>query len=295
MAERFRLPDGRTLCYCVTGDLAGPPVFYFHGWPASRLEAALAGEVPVRLIAVDRPGFGGSTPQPGRGLLHWPRDVAALAQHLGLPQFHVVGVSGGGPFAVACAAMLGQVVGAALISPVPPFAGSHAPAPATLGVGLRRLRELGLRPRLGQMVIAAARRGIRAGLIDPRNALRLGCSPRDLACITPEMAVRVTDSWREGIRASGAGAVADARIYASDWGFDLTSVRIPVAIWHGTADLVVPVGTLSAYAGLAGPRNVLEGEGHYSLPLTYASAITAGLVGTMVTGGGVPRASPATP
>ena len=216
MAGTLLLPNGRALCYAVTGDPAGPPVFYFHGWPASRLEAALAGDVPVRLIAVDRPGFGGSAPQPGRRLLDWPADVAALAQHLGIETFHVVGVSGGGPFAVACAAVLEQVAGAALISPLPPFAGSHAPSTEALGVGLRRLRELGRRPRLGWAVVAGARRAIQAGLVDPRNALRLGCSPRDAACVTPGIAVQITDTWREGIRTGAAGAVADARIYAAE-------------------------------------------------------------------------------
>ncbi len=280
MAKFLTLPDGRALCYAITGDPSGPPVFYFHGWPASRLEAALAGEVAVRLIAVDRPGCGGSTPQPGRRLLDWPADVAALARSLGIDTFHVVGVSGGAPFAVACARALDQVLGAALISPVPPFAGPHAPTPDALGVGLRRLRQVGLRRRIGWTVVAAARQAIQAGLIDPRHALRLGCAPRDTACVTPEMAVRITDTWREGIRCGPAGAVADAQIYAADWGFDLASLHIPVIIWHGTADRVVPVQTLSAYASLAGPRHILDGEGHYSLPLTHAPRIVTSLVGS---------------
>ena len=278
-ADRFRLPDGRTICYAETGDPAGPPVFYFHGWPASRLEGALAGMLPVRLIAVDRPGFGGSTPQPGRRLLDWPADVAALAGHLGIPGFHLVGVSGGGPYAVACAALLPQVAGAALVSPVPPLAGRHALPPEVLGPALTRLRGLGRRHALGWTVIAAVRLAVRAGLVDPRNVLAAGFAERDAACVTPGLKQRIAGSWREGIRNGVAGAVSDARIYAADWGFELAAVRTPVSIWHGAADRVVPVGTLAAYAALAGQRHILEGEGHYSLPLTHAVAIVADLVG----------------
>ncbi|MGI4944133.1 MAG: alpha/beta fold hydrolase, partial [Janthinobacterium lividum] len=88
------------------GDPAGPPVLYFHGWPASRLEAGLIPDLSVRLLALDRPGYGRSTPQPGRTLLDWPADVAAVADRLGLAKFHVVGLSGGGPYAAACALAL---------------------------------------------------------------------------------------------------------------------------------------------------------------------------------------------
>lgn len=92
-----RLPDGRTIALEEYGASAGPPVLYFHGWPASRLEAGLIPELPVRVLAFDRPGYGRSSPQPGRTLLDWPQDVADVADRLGLGQFHVVGLSGGAP------------------------------------------------------------------------------------------------------------------------------------------------------------------------------------------------------
>ena len=279
MTSTVRLPDGRTLCYAVAGDPAGPAVFYFHGWPASRLEAAMAGHLPVRLIAVDRPGFGGSSPQPGRRLLDWPADMAVLAERLGITQCYVVGVSGGGPYAVACAAVMPGVVGTALIGPVPPFVGSHAPSVEALGPALAELRSLGRRRRVGWFVVAAARLAVRAGLLDPRRALAAGFAPADTACVTTAVKLAITGAWREGLRGGVAGAVSDARIYASDWGFDLASVRTSLSIWHGSADRVVPVGTLSGYAALPGRRHILEGEGHYSLPLTQSAAIMADLVG----------------
>ncbi|MBC7801768.1 MAG: alpha/beta fold hydrolase, partial [Gemmatimonadaceae bacterium] len=125
-----RLPDGRAIAVEEYGDPAGLPVLYFHGWPASRLEAGLIPELPVRLLAFDRPGYGRSSPQPGRTLLDWPRDVAEVADRLGLDRFHVVGLSGGAPYAVACAyAIPDRVRGMALVCPVPPAHGIHPRAP----------------------------------------------------------------------------------------------------------------------------------------------------------------------
>src|SRR5438046_6812360 len=105
--RQLRLRDGRRLGYCEHGVRAGKPILYFHGWPGSRIEAQLAAPAArrynARLIAVDRPGFGMSDFKAHRTLLDWPADVAELADTLGLDRFAVAGVSGGGPYALACA------------------------------------------------------------------------------------------------------------------------------------------------------------------------------------------------
>ncbi len=101
------LDDGRALAYCEFGDPDGLPMFYFHGFPGSRLEGAVAANsarrAGVRLIAVDRRGFGNSDPLPRRRLLDWPADIVQLAQRLELDRFGVVTASGGAPYAAACA------------------------------------------------------------------------------------------------------------------------------------------------------------------------------------------------
>jgi len=103
----LRLNDGRLLGYAEFGDPGGTPVMFFHGFPGSRLEGALGHEAAeraaVRMICIDRPGMGLSTFQPGRRMLDWPADVAALADALGIGRFAVGGVSGGGPYAAVCA------------------------------------------------------------------------------------------------------------------------------------------------------------------------------------------------
>src|SRR5574341_1236813 len=117
--HQIRLSDGRLIGYAEYGDPAGEVVFYFHGWPGSRLEPrlldSLCSELRLRLVAPDRPGYGLSEFQTGRTLLDWPMDVCALADHLGTEQFALLGVSGGGPYAIACAAMITNRLTAVLL------------------------------------------------------------------------------------------------------------------------------------------------------------------------------------
>jgi pimeloyl-ACP methyl ester carboxylesterase len=105
--NRIRLGDGRTLGIVECGDPGGIPVLYFHGFPGSRLEVHLAdrsaARLNVRLIGIDRPGYGISDFKPGRILIDWPDDVTELADQFGLGRFGVMGISGGGPYAAACA------------------------------------------------------------------------------------------------------------------------------------------------------------------------------------------------
>src|SRR5262245_47793170 len=114
---QLTLPDGRVLAYQsfgVSPDAASAKapttIFYFHGFPASRLEGALWHDVAlrlhVRLVAPDRPGMGLSAFQPARRILDWPGDVLALADHLDVQRFGVIGASGGGPYVLACARVL---------------------------------------------------------------------------------------------------------------------------------------------------------------------------------------------
>jgi pimeloyl-ACP methyl ester carboxylesterase len=120
------LGDGRRLGYAQYGRPDGQPLFYFHGHPGSRLEARFASqaaaEAGLRVIALDRPGYGLSDFLPGRVITGWPADVAEAAGLLGIGQFSVAGASGGGPYALACAwRQPGRVIQAAVISGVGPY------------------------------------------------------------------------------------------------------------------------------------------------------------------------------
>jgi pimeloyl-ACP methyl ester carboxylesterase len=121
----FTLADGRQLGYAEYGVPSGSPVLFFHGAPGSRHihvdMVEIAARLGIRLIAVERPGYGLSDPQPGRALLDWPGDIAALTDALRLQRFAIIGFSMGSPYALACAYELsGRVTKIALAGALAP-------------------------------------------------------------------------------------------------------------------------------------------------------------------------------
>ena len=270
-----RLADGRVIAVEEYGDPAGAPVFYFHGWPASRLEAGLIQDVPVRLLSLDRPGYGRSSPQRGRTLLDWPADVAAVADRLGLKQFHVVGLSGGGPYAAACAyALPDRVLGVSLVCPVPPPRGVHPRAP---GVGY--LFRLGRHPVLAHRLFSVLRPLLRRRVITPRTLVGNGLPPADRACLTPELLSGLGRVWREGIGRSVLGALSDAQIYANDWAVPFGDIRVPMTVWHGADDSMIPLHALAPLEAVSGMTlHIVPDEGHYSLGIRHSGAILRDLL-----------------
>ncbi len=236
------LPSGQRLGIRHYGDPAGQPVFYFHGHPGSRLDFAmvdpngLAADCSLHVIAVDRPGYGRSTPHP-RTLLDWPTDVAALADQLSLPRFGVFGYSGGGPYALACAARLpdrltGVVLAASMGPPDSP--GQTTPPGWTLYSGARR-------PFRTPLIWA---HGKASTLVPPRVGVAIAraalpASDRD-ALADPRIGATLMATWREAYAGGTEGAVSDAVIYQTPWPFRLDQVQQPVALWHGEADRNVP-------------------------------------------------------
>ena len=271
-----RLPDGRVIAAEEYGNPAGPVVLYFHGWPASRLEAGLISDLPVRLLALDRPGYGRSSPHPGRTLLDWPRDVADVADRLGLGRFHVVGLSGGAPYAVACAYALPQrVERAALVCPVPPPHGVH---PRASGVGL--LYRLGRHPLLAHRLFSTVRPLLRRQVITPRTVVGGSLPAVDRECLDSQTLSGLARAWREGIGRSVQGALSDAGIYARDWQVPLGEITVPVDLWHGSEDSLIPLPALATLEAMPGLRiHVVPEEGHYSLPIRHAASILRQLTG----------------
>lgn len=256
------LGDGRTLAYDEHGDPGGRPVFWLHGAPSCRLEAIAAGSwgerAGVRWIAPDRPGLGGSSLRRGGGALDVASDIAALADALGLARFAVFGGSGGGPYALACAAALAPRLDAVVCS-APGGVAAEAPAVAgwvdRLASALARhaplllhayFRVMGLAAAVPSAVLSAAAVGVEAPLV--RAAVRTGLGRALL---------------RETFRQGTQGAVDDFR-RLGDFGFRLGAIGTPVLFVQGTRDPFVPVEQTRAFARLTpGSRLVeLEGAGH---------------------------------
>jgi pimeloyl-ACP methyl ester carboxylesterase len=247
--NHVRLVDGRRLAYCEYGSSSGAPVFFFHGWPGSRLDfaanAAAAAAVGARVIAVDRPGIGGSDPQPNRKVLDWPVDIAALGDSLGIDRFAVAGFSFGGAYARACAyALPEKVTRAGLVSCLGPIddpaAKQGMPPPTRYGLAAARLSPLLARP----MVWVTARQARRGKMIE---ALSKSMSPPDAEVLRRrDVADALGESLAESFRQGIAPATWDGVAVARGEGFRLEDIWPEVLIWHGERDRNDPVAMARA-------------------------------------------------
>ena len=277
---------GRTIALDETGDPRGHPVFFFHGWPASRLQGAgfsvEARELGLRILAPDRPGIGLSAAQPGRRLLDWPPVVRELARQLEIERFSVLAISGGGPYALATAFALPEMVEAAVIvSGAPPL--GPGTDRSTLLAAYRWLLALYGRTPAALRVLFQLIRPI-AYTRPPRwtwPLFRRLAPPGDRGALAdPGVFGGSLDCHREAWRTSGHGVFADAEIYPRDWGFTPEEVRTPVRLWHGKSDTSFPWPLIAALAARLPncETRFIENEGHYSLPIAHRRAILEDLL-----------------
>lgn len=277
--------DGRRFGLSEFGAPKGKPLFYFHGFPGSRLEARLVHEQAcrqqIRLIAVDRPGYGQSAYQPGRRLAHWPRDIAAIADTLKLDRFSVLGVSGGAPYAAACARFMPErLITTGIVCGLAPL--DEADLVRRLKGRDRRFVWLKKLPRpLYHLPLLLAGMAARRR---PQRLLRLiaGTLPPLDRTVIMEREIRslLASSLREAFSQGSTGAFADLCLYGESWGFALEEIRTPVLLWHGERDTVVPcaMGRFLAEK-IPDCRGIfLADEGHFSLPLLQAETILTGLM-----------------
>lgn len=261
------LPDGRKLGYMEYGDPGGLPMLGFHGTPGSRFMLMLAhdaaADLGIRLLAPERPGFGLSTFQKGRTLAGWAQDMDAFTKALGIERFAVAGVSGGGPYAAACAAALpDRVMAVGLVSPI-------GPVVECKGVGWGHYCAFRVFPRIPGVVQAIFALGRALFLYWPRGIFGLIISRAAVSDwkVLSQGTVRrnlirgVAEGFRPGIR----GGVEEMRIFSRAWDVDLTRVRAPCILWQGLADRNVPVASALWLGELIPGCRVhrIEGAGHY--------------------------------
>jgi pimeloyl-ACP methyl ester carboxylesterase len=243
MGGVFKLSDGRALGYAEWGPRDGAPVFGFHGTSLSRL-AHVGGEAPgaagIRLVLVDRPGYGLSDDQPERTLLEWAGDIGELADGLGVERFGVFGMSGGGPHAAACAYALGDRVSALglVSSPAPvwdlPELRFSAPPHRRPLIELAE-RDPGL---VASHLLDDCRAELERMAVDSRNGGKGGGPAADRAVMAdPEVRARFEAAKLETVARGPEGYARDLfLLYVAPWGFRPEEIRVPTQIWHGDAD-----------------------------------------------------------
>lgn len=277
-AECLRLGDGRRLCYQLFGHREGTPVYFFHGFPGSRLQAALverqAAAANVCLVAFDRPGFGLSDPDPARTLSSSVGDVAALAHRLGHPRFGVIGVSCGGAYALACAHDLSErVCHVGLLAGMGPM---DRP-----GIRQGQLPILGLMFRLARLspVLIAPLLLLDRALYrgDPDRAVRLladmlTAPDRALLAADTELgrqfSAALAEAYRQGVR----GAMREAQLIGSRRPYALERITVPVDVYQGEHDRHVPpaMGRYIAESVRNGTLHSCPADGHLSVIVNQA-------------------------
>jgi pimeloyl-ACP methyl ester carboxylesterase len=239
--------DGRSLCVESGGDPAGRPVLVHGGTPSSRLmpDSSLkdAEQRGIWLISYDRPGYGGSTPQPDRTVADCAEDVRAVATALGLERLAIWGISGGGPHALACAALLPDLVSAvASLASLAPYG-----APGLdyfTGMGEANVDDIELYfsdPVAARLKCKQDREEVLAAT--PENLFAgLGSllSPTDAAALTFEFASFLVANNKIALAPGDEGWWDDGAAHVAAWGFNVEDIQVPVQLWHGVHDQFVP-------------------------------------------------------
>jgi pimeloyl-ACP methyl ester carboxylesterase len=268
--------DGRVIRVAELGDPDGAPVVFHHGWPGCRLlppsfdEAAR--ERRVRLISYDRAGYGGSSPKPGRRIADAAADTATVADALGVARFTVWGVSGGGPHALACGALLRERVTA--VAAVSGFAPADTPGLVfTEGMGEPSRAEFPLAAQGREVYEPFVREAVAGWLATPPervderlDGLLTGPDPELLA---GPLARYLHESATEALRAGIDGWLDDGLATVAPWGFDPAHVTVPLLLLQGAHDLMVPPAHARALAGMI-PRATLmlePDDGHLTVCL----------------------------
>lgn len=299
-SQTIFLPSGRTLGYAEYGRPTGRPLLYFHGFPASRLEAypmhTIAARHNIRLLALDRPGFGLSTHDPERRIIDWPADVQAFAARLDLDRFAVLGGSGGGPYALACARLLpqesltavGVLAGATVwdrglrTKGVPWYARlgyvmTYWPAGLrvvsnVLVAALRWIASTGWVERRVDALLEAAAKAKEAkekkkdetrSLMTPEGTEE----PQKPVLTTAERRKKLMGFLFDGFAQGTAGFVREILLLTRDWGFRFEDIAYrDVHIWHGSRDVNAPAEGMRRIAAQI-PNCILKeyDENHFGM------------------------------
>jgi pimeloyl-ACP methyl ester carboxylesterase len=269
--SQLSLPGGRRIGYAEYGDPRGRPLVYLHGFPGSRLAGRVLDEAArscgVRVLAPERPGLGLSSAQPGRTLLDTARDVRALADALGIRRFVVLGESGGGPYALACAHELSdRAEGAAVVCGLGPIGCSGS----TRGIAVKERIGYAIAARAPLLAARALVPVAACGRRWPRQFVRVTrwqLGEADRRALGGPLGDLVPADFAEAFRQGSRGVGRDLALLFRPWPFDPSAIRIPVTFFHGADDRTVSVAVARELARIVpGSRlRIYSQDGHFSL------------------------------
>jgi len=278
--NNITLSDGRKLGFAEFGDRQGRPVFYFHGFPGSRLEAKLAEKIAldthVRFIGIDRPGFGLSEFKPQRTLLDWADDVSELADALQIDRFSILSISGGGPYAAACAYKIpDRLVSVGIVCGMGPLEVQEL-MDHMIWVNRYGLRMAGRFPRMAKSLFLFSSFFFRNYPERMLSFLSGKVEDPDKFALKNEELIKVLSaSFREAFLNSLLWPSTDFILYSQPWGFRLQDIRIEIHLWHGEKDCVVPP-EMGRYVATTLPdchATFYTDEGHFSIILNRIEEI----------------------
>lgn len=268
----LELPGNRTLSYVEFGPVNGIPVLYFHGFPGSHRDVylfkghELAEKYQLRLIAVDRPGYGNSGSLPDRKLSDWPEDIAQLTSSLDLESYSILAYSGGGPFALACAyANLEGLQKTVIVSGMGPAEAPEAKKGSAM-----------LIPKAPKLILKGMSKMLVKNPEKIQANMKKGFPEVDLTILErPEVTQAMMGTLKEAFSSGYLGALEDARIYKKPWGFDLSDIQNDVILLHGGKDENVKPETAEFIAEQlpACRMDMKRDEGHLSLIYNHAEKI----------------------
>ena len=289
-SHSFTLSDGRKIGFANFGAENGPTVFYLHGFPGSRLSGVFFDKpgkrLGARIIAVERPGVGISSPQPGRKLLDHANDIRELAEHLNVRSYGIIGVSGGGPYALACAYSLPEenLKSVSVVCGMGP-----------IDMGTKGMNWSNWLIFKGLIYFPALVRWLQGRVVSVLNSLPnekivdavtkrmsqrssnwLGGNGKDMRILSdPEFLTMMLDFYREHYRQGVDGFMEEGRVLTSNWGFSVEDIRpsIPTQLWYSRQDNNVPLRMGEAIAARLGSRpdlHVIQNETHLGLVLNHS-------------------------
>jgi pimeloyl-ACP methyl ester carboxylesterase len=275
----LQLKDGRQMAYSEWGDLQGRPVVFLHGMPSSRLicpDVEATESAGVRLITMDRPGYGRSDPRPGRTLLDWPDDYLELADQLDLPPCPIVGWSSGGPYALALGfrapALVATIGLAASNGPIEHVPAGYSPEERAIADLLVNDRAAGL------------------GAISERSSWLVADGwetvfsetwgeADDQVLADPATLDAMKGLTREAARQGSIGFSADMAAELAPWGFSMADIHLPVHVWCGESDFMVDRAQTDYLAeSIPGANLVIYAGGGHLIPISHWAEMLAALL-----------------